>query len=613
MSETMTSRERVFAALTMQGLPDRVPVTPLLLTRAIREGGVTADVAQQHPQIMADCKLIAHARFGGDVVAAGTDLFTPVENLGAELEYMAHAQPSQITHPAATKEAFYRLKDKYLSNGFDPTRGRVLSVAEEIRILVAAGVKDDRILAVPVGGPLSTAAMMTGTSEFLTYLDEEPGYAREVIAIALDCVKNVSRVMFEAGVDAVNILDPFCSSDVIPPEVYREFGLSAYKELFAYMGELGGAGMAHICTYTLPILEDVASSGCVNMNGDFYPGMDQAKKAIGDKLSLMGSVSPLATLMHGTPDDVVKEVKRLAVDVGYNGGWICMPGCDIDWMVPDENLKAMIDTCASIKYPIDVEALGDLSDVYLPGSPKHPATRANTTAQDPQVLAALKGEPPSTSGPQEVYDNLIHAIMDYDSERAVTWVRKGLDRGLTPHELVFDGLSVGMKTVGDLYERNERFVTDMLKASRTMDAAMTILTPLVEQAGGGGGEGTVVMGLVRGNTQDIGKNLVCLMLKAAGYRVIDLGKNVKPEEFVRVARERHAVAIGMSVMTDSSVPYVEEVVKLVDGAGLGDDLVVMCGGAAANAQLATRLGIEYGSDANGAVAILREHLVPARA
>ena len=87
MAEQMTGRERVFAAIMMKELPDRVPVVPLLLTRAIREGNTTVDVAQRNPQVMADCKLKAHAKFGGDVVAAGTDLFTPVENLGAEPAY----------------------------------------------------------------------------------------------------------------------------------------------------------------------------------------------------------------------------------------------------------------------------------------------------------------------------------------------------------------------------------------------------------------------------------------------------------------------------------------------------------------------------------------------
>jgi len=604
MTEQMTGRERVFAAIGLKDLPDQVPVTPLLLTRAIREGGVTADVAQRNPQVMADCKLKAHAKFGGDVVAAGTDLFTPVENLGAELEYLPYAQPSQLTHPAPTKEAFERLKDEYLGKGFDASRGRVLNVAEEIKILAAAGVKDDRVLATPVGGPITTASMITGTSEFLTYLNEDPDYAREVIALALDCVKNVCRVMFEAGVDAVNILDPFCSSDVIPPDIYREFGLPAQKELFAYITEIGGVGMTHICTYTLPILQDVAGNASINMNGDFYPGMDHAKQAIGDRLSLMGSVSPFATLMHRTPEEVAREVKKLAAEVGYNGGWICMPGCDIDWTVPDENLRAMIDTCASLKYPLDLDALGDLSDVYLPGHPKHPATRANTTAQDPQVLAAIKGSLPGVTPEEDVYRNLIQAILDYDQERVQSWTQKGLDLGLTPKQLVFEGLDVGMKAIGDLYERNERFVTDMLKASKTMDASMTILAPLFEAADTGG-EGTVVIGLVRGNTQDIGKNLVGLMLKAAGFNVIDLGKNVKPEEFLRVAQENDAVGIGLSVMTDSSVPYVEEVVNLVKDSGLDDKLVVMIGGASANAALAQRLGVAYGSDANAAVAAVQ--------
>ena len=606
MAEQMTGRERVFTAIMMKELPDRVPVVPLLLTRAIREGNATVDVAQRNPRVMADCKLKAHAKFGGDVVAAGTDLFTPVENLGAELEYLPYAQPSQLTHPAATREGFYRLKDEYLSKGFDVTKGRVLSVAEEIRILAAAGVKEDRVLAVPVGGPMNTASMLVGPSEFLTLLNEDPDYAREIIELATDCVKNVCRVMIEAGADAVNILEAFCSSDILPPEVYREFGLPAQKEVFRYIQELGGAGMTHICTYTLPILEDVATNGCVNMNGDFYPGMDHAKKAIGDRLSLMGSVSPFATMMHGSPDDVAREVKRLAVDVGYNGGWICMPGCDIDWKVPDENLRALIDTCASLTYPLDIAALGDLSDVYLPGSPLHPATRRNTTAQDPQVLAATRGDLPRTSPEQEVYANLITGVMDYDSDAMVTWINKGLELGLTPKQLVFEGLALGMKTVGDLYERKQRFVTDMLKASRTMDAAMQVLGPRIEQEGGEGAEGTVILGLVKGNTQDIGKDLVRLMLRSASYKVVDLGKNVKPESFVAAAKEHDAVAIGMSVMTDSSVPYVEDVVKLADEAGLRDHVSLLIGGAAANAELAEQLGVDYGSDANAAVSILHK-------
>ena len=156
MSETMTSRERVFAALTMQELPDQVPVTPLLLTRGIREGGVTADVAQRNPQMMADCKLKAHEKFGGDVVAAGTDLFTP----GREPRRRARVHGARA---AVADHAIRRRPGRLSTASRTSTSARVSTpradvcsnVAEEIRILVAAGVKNDRVLAVPVGGPMN--------------------------------------------------------------------------------------------------------------------------------------------------------------------------------------------------------------------------------------------------------------------------------------------------------------------------------------------------------------------------------------------------------------------------------------------------------------------------
>ncbi|TYP58546.1 MtaA/CmuA family methyltransferase [Thermosediminibacter litoriperuensis] len=606
----MTSRERVIAAVTMKELPDQVPVNPLLMTRGIREGGVRVDEVMFDGEAMARAKIKALQKFGGDVVLAGTDLFTPVENLGAVLEYLPYAQPSLVEHPAPTKEAFYRLKDNYLKNGFNPDKGRLRAIQEEIRTFIREGWKDTHVLATPVGGPITTAQMVTGTDNFFTYLAEDPDFAKEVIELSLDVVKNVCRMMFEAGVDVVNILDPFCSCDILPPEMYREFGLPYQQRLFAYIKEIGGIGLLHTCTFTQPIWPDIVTTGAVNFNGDMYPGADHAKRSIGDKISLMGTVSPYSTLVHGTPEDVAREVKKLAVEVGYNGGFICMPGCDIDWTVPEENLRALIETCASIKYPIDIEALGDLSDVYLPGHPKHPGMRKASTDNDQMVRMGIRKTHQVKKTPEEeVYFNLADAVMEYDDDKVVEWTKKGLELGLTPQQIIFNGLSLGMKMVGDLYERNERFVTDMLKSAKTMEKAIAILAPMMEASGSGyGKKETVVMGLVRGNTQDIGKNLVVLMLKANGYNVIDLGKNVKPEEFIEAAEANNAVAIGMSVMTNSSVTYAEKTVKLLKEKGLADKYLVMTGGAAMNEQIAARIGAKYGSDANAAVSLVKEHL-----
>ncbi len=585
-----------------------MPVIPLLMTRGIREGNVKVSDVLLDGEAQAHAKKKALDKFGGDVIIAGTDLFTPVECVdGCELDYLPYAQPSLVKHPTPTKDDFYRFKEKYEREGFQPSK-RILAIQEEARTYVKMGLNKSHVIPTPVGGPITTAQLMTGSSEFLTYLSEDPEYAHEVTELALDIVKNVCRMIFEAGIDVTNILDPFNSTDILPPDVYREHGLPYQKRLFKYIHEdLGGIGFTHTCTFTQPIWRDIAENGCLNFNGDMYPGMDKAKQAIGGEISLMGTLSPFSTLMHGSTDEVRNEVKKLAAEVGYNGGFVCMPGCDIDWNISDENMKAMIDQCAEIKYPMDVAALGDLSEIYLAGHPKHPGKRAPSTQGDEEMkkLWAKKGA--DATPKDEVNQHLVEAIMEYDGDKAIEWTKKGLERGMSAQEIVFDGLSLGMKIVGDMYERNERFVTDMLKAAKTMDKAMPVLTPLLEASGSGEGPtGTVVVGLVRGNTQDIGKNLVCLMLKANGFNVIDLGKNVKPEQFIETAEREGAIAIGMSVMTNSSSVYVKKVKDLLDADGKGEKFLLMCGGAAANKGIATEIGVAYGLDANAAVSLVKE-------
>lgn len=609
----MSSRERMFAAVTMKETPDQLPVVPLLMVRGIREAGVKVSDVLHDGEAQAHAKIKALERFGGDVVIAGTDLFTPVQCVdGCELDYLPYAQPSLVKHPTPTKEAFYRYKEKYEKEGFQPSK-RVLAIMEEGRTYHRLGLTTTHVVPTPVGGPITTAQLMTGSSEFLTALSEDPEYAHEVTELALDVVKNVCRLMFEAKIDVCNILDPFASTDILPPEVYRAHALPYQKRLFDYIhNELGGLGFTHTCTYTQPIWRDIADSGTMNFNGDMYPGMDKAKQAIGGEISLMGTLSPFSTLVHGSTDEVRNEVKKLAAEVGYNGGMIVMPGCDIDWNVPDENLHAMIQQCADIKYPMDIASLGDLSNVYLAGHPKHPGKRAPSTDGDDAMKELWANTGKDATPIDEVNQKLVEAIMEYDGDKAIEWTKEGLERGMAAKDIVFDGLSLGMKIVGDMYERNERFVTDMLKAAKTMDKAMPVLTPLLEASGSGSGPtGTVVVGLVRGNTQDIGKNLVCLMLKANGFKVIDLGKNVKPEQFIETAEKEGAIAIGMSVMTNSSSVYVRKVKEMLEEQGKSETYLLMCGGAAANKGIAKDIGVAYGIDANAAVSLVRDRAAQA--
>src|SRR5262249_38287022 len=143
MPDTMTSRERIFAALTMTALPDQVPVVPLLMTRGIREGGITVDVALRDGEAQASAKMKAVDRFGGDGQIVATDQFTPVECVaGCELDYLPYAQPSLVKHPTPDKESFYRFKESYERTGFNNDWGRMKPLRDEAQAYVRAGKKN---------------------------------------------------------------------------------------------------------------------------------------------------------------------------------------------------------------------------------------------------------------------------------------------------------------------------------------------------------------------------------------------------------------------------------------------------------------------------------------
>jgi methylmalonyl-CoA mutase cobalamin-binding domain/chain len=405
--------------------------------------------------------------------------------------------------------------------------------------------------------------------------------------------------LLEAGAMAINMLDPFASSDVVSPEYYEKYAFPYQKEIMAHIGAGGGAPLAHICTHTEPIWPLMADLGAIGLHGDFWPGMHKAKRAVGGKIALFGSINPFTTLIDGTPEDVRRESLALATRVGYNGGFVLAAGCDTDWNTPDENFHAMVQTAMEVTYPMDINKYRDeLNGAFVPGEEEYAAKQRSKLIPAADI----------TTPEERILFGLRDAVLDYDGERCRELASKGLEMGVPATRLIFDGLSIGMRICGDMYERNERFVVDMLKCSRAMDSALDILVPLIKEGAtdANGSSVKVVLGLVRGNTQDIGKNLVSLMLSANGFEVVDLGKNVKPEKFVETAVNEKADIIGMSVMTNSSVAYVEKTLEALEAQGLRDKVGIMFGGASANQKIADNLGIFYGADANEAVAYAQE-------
>ena len=193
------------------------------------------------------------------------------------------------------------------------------------------------------------------------------------------------------------------------------------------------------------------------------------------------------------------------------------------------------------------------------------------------------------------------SLQDGNHERAAELTRQAIERGVPPKQILDGGLIAGMTTVGERFKAHEIFLPDVLMAAKAMAAGMDELKPLLIREGIES-IGKVVLGSVQGDLHDIGKNLVGIMLKGAGFEVIDLGNDVAPERFVQAAREQNAPVIGMSALLTTTMPAMAGVVNLVREQGLAGEIRTIVGGAPVSVAFASEIGADaYGFDAANAV------------
>jgi 5-methyltetrahydrofolate--homocysteine methyltransferase len=201
---------------------------------------------------------------------------------------------------------------------------------------------------------------------------------------------------------------------------------------------------------------------------------------------------------------------------------------------------------------------------------------------------------------------LAETIIQGDHVGAAELTRVAIAGGLPPKTILDDGLIAGMTVVGNRFRDHEIFLPDVLLAARAMYAGMDLLRPLLVREGIPA-IGKVVIGTVRGDLHDIGKNLVGIMLKGAGFEVIDLGHDVPPQKMVDTAREHGATVIGMSALLTTTMPVMREVVEVLRSHGLEGRIRTVIGGAPVTAAFARDIGADaYGFDAANAVDVVKD-------
>ncbi len=204
-------------------------------------------------------------------------------------------------------------------------------------------------------------------------------------------------------------------------------------------------------------------------------------------------------------------------------------------------------------------------------------------------------------------ETIYHNVLEGDAPGVEAGVQAALEEGLAPETILKQGLISAMDEVGKLYEAGEYYVPEMLVSARAMQSGLRILKPKLV-AEGSTSSGRIVVGTVKGDLHDIGKNLVVMMLEGAGFEVKDLGVNVDPADFVKAAQEG-AQVLGMSALLTTTMNNMQTTMEALKTAGVRGQVKVIIGGAPVTEDFARKIGADaFAPDASSAVRVVREIL-----
>ncbi|NIM07100.1 MAG: uroporphyrinogen decarboxylase, partial [Armatimonadetes bacterium] len=316
----MNPKERFSAFLSGEPL-DRFLCVPLVLNHAARVARVKISEYNSNGQVMADCHVQAYRRYGYDLITIFSDTAITAEAMGTELLYFEDDVP-RLERPAVTDpddlSRLVRAK---------PTDGRLPVYLDAIRTAVSA-VGDEVPVACCFMAPFSTAAMLRGVDMLARDLYRNKSLAHHLLSLSQEVTKDFADAVIEAG--GVPIVgDPVATGSILGEKQFREFALPYLQELHAHIASKGLPALLHICGQTSRILDAIVESGAALLSLDDI-SMAEARDRAGEYIVLMGNVRPAQTLLRGSREDVLAEVKELcAIGRTCKRGFVLGSGCEV--------------------------------------------------------------------------------------------------------------------------------------------------------------------------------------------------------------------------------------------------------------------------------------------
>ena len=370
---------------------------------------------------------------------------------------------------------------------------------------------------------------------------------------------------------------------LVNPKYLRKYVFPWYKKMGDICRDRGIGFVYHSdgdCTEALQDLVDCGFHG-------FHPiqpnCMDivEVKKKWGKSLCLLGNINLDSTLTLGIPGDVRAEVYERIRIIGPGGGYMVASSNSIPDYVPLDNMKALLNATFEFgKYPIELEEGGVKGKIWtFKGKPKT------------EVISAAA---------QLTVDDYISAMLGNDVSRLIDLTQKDIDTGLAATDVVNKGMTPAMTAIGEKFQNGEIYIPEMMIAAKAMSEALIHFKDQLK-ARSSEERGKVIVGTVKGDLHDIGKNLVVMMLEGQGYIVEDLGVSVSPEKFVIAVKKNKPDILALSALLTTTMIEMKYTIIALREAGIRDSVRVIVGGAPLTQAFADQIGADgYAYDAPGA-------------
>jgi 5-methyltetrahydrofolate--homocysteine methyltransferase len=445
-----------------------------------------------------------------------------------------------------------------------------------------------------------------GLEDTMKLVYEDRDFVEEMLEASTDYWVRFCKAAVANGVDFVWTADDvaFKTGLFLPPKLMREMWMPKLKRIHEPALAAGKPLMFHSdgnIDELVPMLLEAGVS-CINPMDPYGVDYSSFKKKWGGLACLSGNIDIEFPLAHGTPEQVDADVKAHMEVLKPGGGYVCGSSHSIVNYIPHENFIAMLN--AIHKYGLYEEKVWAVKEkkAAAPAAPKAKGRAEKIREQD--LLAKIE---------DDRFRKLFDQVYRGDSKGIAGSVREALQAGHEPMELIAGALTPAIKAVGDKFSTGEMFLPELLMAAGAMQEALKVLNPLLRERQEAVSKGKILIGTIKGDLHDIGKNIVRALLEGNGFEVVDLGINNPPEKYVEAVKTHRPQVVGYSGLLTTTLAGMPEQMAALKEAGLRDRVITIVGGAPVSADFARRNGVDlYGKDANEAVKVIEKALAKAR-